>query len=284
MDEYIDLIVVTFYALAASALAIFARPTGAVALVIQAPVVLLLPGYAIMSAALPSSTLDRLERLTLSLGLSLAVTILGGLALNLVPAGLGTRSWSFLLTLAIIVGAAVALLRRVRLHSASGQKISLNPSALAATVAEGVTRCWKSLRLSAVSAPWRALGLGLALLIITGAIIFSNESAVHQSYPGFTQLWMLPSQAGDRQPSVQIGIVNDETGTTSYTLVLKSNQKTIRRISDIALARHGTWEETIQIAPGNKRTLIEGDLYVTGQATPVYRSVKVWIRPASDGT
>ncbi len=93
MDKYIDLAVVSLYALAASALAIFVGPTGAPALVIQAPVVLLLPGYALISAALPVTTLDRLERLTLSLGLSLAVTILGGLALNLV-AGLGTRSWS----------------------------------------------------------------------------------------------------------------------------------------------------------------------------------------------
>ena len=105
-----------------------------------------------------------------------------------------------------------------------------------------------------------------------------------QPHPGFTQLWMLPGQASNGQPSVQIGIVNDETGTMRYTLVLKRDQETIRHITDIALTRHGTWEETILIVPGSKQTLIEGDLYLTGQATPLYRSVKVWIAPARNGT
>ncbi len=153
----------------------------------------------------------------------------------------------------------------------------------AAPAGAGVSRLRRSLR-PISSAPLRASGLGLALVIVVGAIIFSNQSALHQPYPGFTQLWMLPSQTGNEQPSVQIGIVNDEVGAMSYTLVLKRDDKTIRRITDIALARHETWEETIPIVPGSKQTLIEGDLYLTGHTTPVYRSVKVWISPASTGT
>jgi uncharacterized membrane protein len=281
MDEYSDLVVVTVYALAASSVAMLAGLTGAVALLIQAPVVLFLPGYAVMSAALPSSSLDRLERLTMSLGLSIALTILGGLVVNLLPAGLGTQSWSILLTLVVIGGSNVAMLRRARLQAATGQELRLSP---AMPVGAGARRLQRSLQLPAVSRRWRALGLCLALLVMTGAIIFSRESAMHQPYPGFTQLWVLPVQASNGQPGVELGIVNDETSTMSYTLVVKRDQETIRRITGIALPRRGTWEATMLIVRGSEQTFIEGDLYVAGRASSVYRSVKVWISPARNGT
>ena len=139
--------------------------TGAVALVIQAPVVLLLPGYAIMSAALPASTLDRLERLTLSLGLSIAVTILGGLALNLAPAGLDRYSWSVLLTLVIVGSSSVAMLRRARRRAAIPPQLSQNPEipgVPAATVGAGVMGIGHGLRaaldVGAVAGIWTRPG------------------------------------------------------------------------------------------------------------------------------
>lgn len=279
MDEFIDLVIVTLYTLVATALTLVFRPSGVLALVIVAPIVLLLPGYALLSAALPISSLGKLERFTISLSLSLALTILGGLVLNLVPGGLTTLSWTLLLSFLIVLGCVVAFVRRQLSKGASH-----NADVGRGAVREYIRRIQQIMPALASAARWRVLGTALALFIVIGAIIFSTMSAVQQPYPGFTQLWMLPAQVGDKQSTVQIGIVNDEVGHMSYTLVVKQNDQTIRRITGISLYRHRQWEETIHFVIGNKQVLVEGDLYRTDQLSVVYRSVKVWLGSSSNGT
>lgn len=79
--------------------------------------VILLPGYTVMRAVFPTGSLGASERVFLSIGLSLAITSLGGLILNATWWGL--REWSFLLVLAgITVGASV--IAALRLCNCSG--------------------------------------------------------------------------------------------------------------------------------------------------------------------
>jgi len=77
------------------------------------PMVLFLPGYALIAALFPrKDDLDGIERLALSFGLSIAVVPLLGLALNYTP--LGIRLNPILLTLDIftLIMCAVAIKRR----------------------------------------------------------------------------------------------------------------------------------------------------------------------------
>ena len=76
------------------------------------PFVLFLPGYAFSAALLPDGRTGLAERLALSIGLSIAIAALGGLLLNVLPAGLTAGSWRLLLLGVTLTAAAFAFLRR----------------------------------------------------------------------------------------------------------------------------------------------------------------------------
>src|SRR5436190_816373 len=96
-------------ALAVCALAAsVAAPQGSlVRVAFTAPLVLILPGYAI-SVALLQARLGLAARLALSLGLSLALAACAGLVLNLTPWGLNSASWLALLVLVTLAASIAA--------------------------------------------------------------------------------------------------------------------------------------------------------------------------------
>jgi len=76
--------------------------------------VLFLPGYVLVAALYPrKDDLDLVERLALSLGLSIAVVPLIGLALNYSPWGIRLDPILAFLTLFIVLAASVAVYRRL---------------------------------------------------------------------------------------------------------------------------------------------------------------------------
>src|SRR5438067_5670942 len=113
-----DIFVVAAITLVATVLALLVPPDIVFIRILTLPLVLVLPGYALTSALFPGRSLGVPERLVFSLSLSLAIAILGGLALNLTPWGLGTDSWAVLVASITLVACAVALIRR------RGQSIS----------------------------------------------------------------------------------------------------------------------------------------------------------------
>src|SRR5258708_19924598 len=92
-----DIFAVVAITLVAAVLALLVPPDIALIRILTLPLVLVLPGYALTAALLPNRSLGVAERLMFSLGLSLAVVILGGLALNWTPFGLRAISWAVLL-------------------------------------------------------------------------------------------------------------------------------------------------------------------------------------------
>ena len=74
------------------------------------PMVLLLPGFAVVCALFPKRQLSRGEILLASVGMSLGVTICGGVLLGATPIGLSRTSLSVLLgglTIALSIYAAI---------------------------------------------------------------------------------------------------------------------------------------------------------------------------------
>src|SRR3954454_24445758 len=97
----------------AIAIALFvALGGGAVRVLVALPFALVLPGLALTLALFPAGALDGAERLLFSLGLSLAVTALGGLVLHLTPWGLRPASWALLLGAITLAAGVAAFLRR----------------------------------------------------------------------------------------------------------------------------------------------------------------------------
>src|SRR2546421_12992924 len=70
-----------------------------IGIILALPLVFVLPGYTLTEALFHKRSLDDSHRLVLSLALSLAIDILGGFILNMLPGGLQAISWTVLLGL-----------------------------------------------------------------------------------------------------------------------------------------------------------------------------------------
>src|SRR2546425_1049821 len=96
--------------------AILLLPQSPVRVVLGLPFVLFFPGYTLIAALYPRrDDLDGIERLALSLGLSLAVVPLIGLVLNYLPWGIRLAPIVVSLTLFVAACCVAAALKRGRL-------------------------------------------------------------------------------------------------------------------------------------------------------------------------
>lgn len=107
-----DLPVVMVIAGLSAVLAMVMPANSIVRLIGALPLVLFLPGYAITAALFLPRSLGIPERLLFSLGLSVSVTALAGLALNLTPWGLQTGTWAIALAGIVVLSGAIAWRRR----------------------------------------------------------------------------------------------------------------------------------------------------------------------------
>jgi len=81
--------------------------------VVGFPLVLFLPGYSLVSTLFPrKDELDTIERIALSIGLSICVVVFIGLALNYTPWGIRLGPVLLALSAFTLIGTAVSALRR----------------------------------------------------------------------------------------------------------------------------------------------------------------------------
>src|SRR5690349_17839062 len=167
-----DLTVVAALTAVTIACALASAPT-VVTAVLGIPVLLLAPGYVWLAALLPAPG-PSFERSVLTVGLSLIVLVLGGLALQVTNLPLDRTGWSLCLAVVITVGTAVAWRRpsmvsmpRLRLRpSRSGVLLTLAGLVLAGAVTTAVVGArtapqthFTSLGLTAISADSAVLQL-----------------------------------------------------------------------------------------------------------------------------
>ena len=177
-----DLVICCALAAVAMMLALLAPEISPARALVALPLVLFAPGYALVAAAFPASRLGTIERLLFSLGASLAVAGLAGLLLHWTALGLRPAAWAVALGNLTLVASLIALVRRWRQPASDTVQRSAGM-----TLAEGGL-------------------LGLALLLVAGALLIARDGAIQQRATGFTQLWVLPdsaAQAGKRAPGRQ---------------------------------------------------------------------------------
>jgi len=112
-----DLILVNLLSsLLIAAIAFF--PDSSLRIILGLPFILFFPGYMLICALFPrKKDLDGIERLALSMGLSIAVTSLMGLMLNYTPFGIRLYSVTFSLLLFMLLMSEVAVYRRKIIYS-----------------------------------------------------------------------------------------------------------------------------------------------------------------------
>lgn len=225
------------------------------------PLVLVLPGYAVVAALFPDRALEGTERLLFALGASIALTVICGLLLNIAPGGMRDDSWAATLGV-VTVGAGAIALARLRPHTFSWRRPFPQP--------------WRR------SFPRQWALYGLASCLTIGAVVVAGNGEATQPHPGFTQLWMLPSGAAG-STSVRLGVSSMEQAPVRYRLQVLAGTRVLRRWPDFALKPRDTWTATtILPVVGRGATRVDAVLYRldTGK---LYRHVALWSSGGSRG-
>jgi len=244
-------------ALALGTALLLALGGGAARVLVAVPFALILPGLALTFAAFPAGRLDVPERILFTLGLSLAVVTVGGLALHLTPWGLRPASWAALLG-AIVCGAGGVAVARWR-GVARARAADAAPDAAATT--------WRPSGVQAVQC-------ALAILVLAGALTLTIWGAQGQSTVGFTQLGIIAGGAPDA-PIARLGVTNQEPATTRFRLNFAIDQRLVQTWS-LTLEPGERWEEALPLAADVPPTAtIEAILYREESPDTIYRRVQI---------
>lgn len=229
--------------------------------------VFILPGYVLAATMFDLRAWRLAERALLSVGLSIAIDIVGGLLINLASEGLATTSWGAFLGAITVGGALVALVRWW------GKPMRRQPDA---AMPPDLRK--KSLRDTYFASPLvRAMAL-VSAVAAAGAFAISLYAAQQTPSAGFTQLWLLPPTDSS---SVQIGVRNEEQTTKEYIVQLTASGSPVNTWSNISLEPGQSWTATAplpaQVANSSFQVPVEATLYLTSAPTQPYRQTLIWV-------
>lgn len=214
------------------------------------PLVLFLPGYALVEALRPPQ-LDLVQRLVTSIGASLAVVILIGIALNWLPGGIDRASELSSLSGITVLGVAVAWARRRRLRHAK-------PAGRVGQIRLGVT-------------PGLLLACLAAIALAASGLWIARRAALHQQrIDSPTQLWLLPDSSGTR--SVRVGVKNADGGGVTYRLRVTDGSAIVKEWRSIVLPAGASWTASVKLPADSVHDRVEATLYRLGSRSP-YRQV-----------
>jgi len=249
-------------------------PSDMLRIILGLPFLLLFPGYTLIAALfVKKADLDGIERVALSLGLSIAVVPLLGLALNYTPWGI--RLYPVLITVIAFTLAMciVTWLRRRRLPGEERFAISFSFNTAGWMGSSKLDRALTVL-------------LALAILVAVGTLIYViSTPKVGEKFTEFYILG-LGGKAADyprelyvgQQASVIVGIVNHESGDTSYRVEVTVDGVKDKVIAPLTLADKQKWEQEVSFSPsktGDKQK-VEFLLYKGAELTPS-QELHLWI-------
>jgi hypothetical protein len=211
------------------------------------------PGYAITAALLPDPSLGRAERAVLTIGLSMAVAIVGAVVFNGIEAGLTTVLWEGLAVGATLAGCLAAAWRRR--HAPLSK-----PS--------------RGLQLRTLD--W--VELALALAVALSSIWLIRVPLSTSGVVGYSLLTMTPAQAHS-QPAVTISLSSGEFSATTYRLTLTDNGAAVQEWPAVTLAPGETWQQTVGLAQLRAGGQVQARLYRLASPGSVYRSVALVLGP-----
>jgi uncharacterized membrane protein len=240
--------------------------------VLALPLVFFSPGYVLIEMIALKRTLGAFHRILFSLGLSITLDSIGGFLLNILPVGLRAESWVVLLGSFTLLFALLVPLLRVGTDS-------LRPAGITIANKDAMNRSlpYSSVQSHAeISIVRGGAVLGLAILLVVGALVYATNGVTQQPHTGFTQLWMLPPAQSEQQCVVHLGVRSFELTPVTYHATLSVN--TVREVvwPSIVLAPQQIWEQPIFV-PTNAThaTTIQVQLYKGNSSTSVYRQVHI---------
>jgi len=251
--------------------------SGVPRIVLALPLALFFPGYALLAALFPKKdSLEFVERISLSIGVSVGLTPLVALALNYTPWGLHLQSLLGALFFLVLALACVAWYRRRSLVPEERPAPRL-PSDFPLSRFWSLQGGWNRVLLVVLAVS--ALG-GIA----TAGYVVANPAAGER----FTEFYMLgpgdkmeqyPSKVslGDRVP-VTFVVVNNELEVATYEVESGIDGGGKETIGPTTLESGEKWEGELNIptTKSGRHQKVELLLYKAGVAGP-YRELHLWI-------
>ncbi len=225
--------------------------TGAGRIILGLIFLLFSPGYSLIAALFPGRySLDTLERLALSFGLSIATIPLIGLLLNYTP--LGIRLYPVLLSVLafIIIMSTIACIRRNRLSPEERFQFSFKGKAA-------------SLRqsLSGTNRLDKLLNIMLVVAIIGAIGTLCYVVASPKTGERFTEFYILGQEGkADDYPReitlgesawVTVGIINREQETCTYLVQVNIQNEPDASLGPITLEHDQKYEDRVTFTPEN---------------------------------
>ena len=286
-------------------------------LIVGAPLVFVLPGYAFVAALFPARAsrvdaldvsvapglrsrlrqrgVDATERVALSLGAGFVILPVVGLALSVRPDGFSTLSVVGALSGFVFVAAAVAVVRRARLPAERRFSVSLRASAAAVTSG-----------LAGATLPETAVNVALALSVVVAGVAFGYVVAAPQPTGHYSDFSVLtessdgdlvtagyPETLDGDAPALVVRVENREGETRTYTVVAQLQRVAAdgtvterRRLTafERTLGPGETWTTRHRPDPSTTGTdlrltylLYRGDPPSTPTRQNAYREAHLWV-------
>jgi len=235
-------------------------------IILGLPFVLYFPGYTLTAALFPRrEQLRSVERVALSLGLSIAIVPFIGFILNYTPWGVKLYPILISLTIFILVASLAAWYQQRRLPEAERLTASLDLSLFPGRGQGFIDKALSMILIVTIVGAIGAVSYALATLqagdSFTKFYILGLDGKV-ESYPKEMVL-------GD-ETKVIAGIVNHEHEIVSYRLEVRINGITNNKIGPLLLKHEEKWEEAVSFIPdrAGEAQKVEFILYKNGQAEP----------------
>lgn len=271
-----DLLAVVLLAALAVAVGLVSHGSHPVLIALSLPLVFFLPGYALLAAALPDRRPGRAEVIALSMGLSIALGVLGGLVLNYLPSGFTANAWRLLLLAVITIGAGVALWRRGR------ASLGEPAPAFTATAVPAAT----AYRLSTRDAVWlSAAAVLLTVAFGVSAIGYGPFDPSQYAFEPFSQFWALADRglAGEEGTGdvIRLGLQNHEGARMAYHITVEAGDYVLAEWPSVTLSPGGVWQVEVSVPQSVIQDEIVAKLYrASDPQDEPYRRVRV--RPAAN--
>lgn len=212
-------------------------------------VLFLFPGYVFISALYPrKDSLSHINRIALSLGLSLVIIVFIGLILNYLPWGIKLLPLSLSISIFILSLSVITWYIRGRYHLDDRYGVTIKPPD------------WNLMNyFGSVSRAHLSLIIFTTCLIVGFAVFLSYTLARPPEKPPFTEFYILGVENhADNYPldlelgeegAVIIGIVNHEHETTNYRIEVLVEENKLYELFPIVLEPEEKWHREIKFTP-----------------------------------
>lgn len=231
-------------------------------------VLLFCPGYSLLAALLPGcSEIKLLERIALSLGVSIAVVSVIGLILHYTPFGLGLNSVHITTTVFILIAAIIGWYRAGRIKQEKEHAESA-----------GLFYHWQ--RLKRLPRTDRVLTVTLMAIIVVCIGIFCYVVFTPTQGEHYTEFYILDAQGTTVDypdeviigESLQftVGVVSHEENPTVYRIEVIMNGIEVNSVVTGIIGQNEQWHDVISFIPeqAGSDQKVELWLYKQGETQP----------------